>query len=349
MIIKKIDELEGNEVLARVLTTWDYQVILPAGAVIRPDYIEKLKDLGITEVCIQEPEGNHEILILKSDIECSVKEKVKDILEKHTYRNNEELEELCKTADSIINNILEEEQVVEKVYDIKQRSADLYEHSISICSLAILTSLKLKLSTDRIHDIGIACLLHDIGLRYQTCNYNNVDLQEMSEHDISEYMKHPIYGYTALKDESWLSEISKKIILFHHERMDATGFPLKTREIPFECKIVNVCDAFDEMICGIGCKRIKIYEAVEYLKIFKDKKFDGKIVDTFLNFTAVYPSGTHVLTSEKEIGIVIGQNKDFQNRPILRILKDKNGNDVKEEMIKDMIKIPNLFIEEVLD
>lgn len=349
MIIKKIDELEGNEVLARVLTTWDYQVILPAGAVIRPDYIEKLKDLGITEACIQEPEGNHEILILKSDIECSVKEKVKDILEKHTYRNNEELEELCKTADSIINNILEEEQVVEKVYDIKQRSADLYEHSISICSLAILTSLKLKLSTDRIHDIGIACLLHDIGLRYQTCNYNNVDLQEMSEHDISEYMKHPIYGYTALKDESWLSEISKKIILFHHERMDATGFPLKTREIPFECKIVNVCDAFDEMICGIGCKRIKIYEAVEYLKIFKDIKFDGKIVDTFLNFTAVYPSGTHVLTSEKEIGIVIGQNKDFQNRPILRILKDKNGNDVKEEMIKDMIKIPNLFIEEVLD
>ena len=52
MIIKKIDELKGNEILDRAVTTWDYQMILPAGALIRPDYIEKLKDLGITEVYI---------------------------------------------------------------------------------------------------------------------------------------------------------------------------------------------------------------------------------------------------------------------------------------------------------
>ncbi len=348
MIVRKIEELVGNEVLARVLTTWDYQVILPEGAVIRQDYIEKLKELGIREVCIHEEEERQESLILKMDIECSVKEKVRDILEKHTYKHNEDLEELSKTADNIISNILEESRVVEKVYDIKQRNADIYEHSISICSMAILTALKLGLSSKCIHDIGVACLLHDIGLRYQTFDYSDRELEELPAYEISEFKKHPIYGYTAVKEEDWLTEASKDIILLHHERLNGTGYPLKTRNISQECRIVSVCDAFDEMICGIGCKRIKVHEAVEYLKIYKGIKFDAKVVDVFLNFTAVYPVGTHVLTSEGEIGVVVGQNRDFQDRPILRIIRDKDGGNIKREVIKDLVKVKNLFIEKVV-
>lgn len=348
MIVKKVEELTGNEILDRALISWDYQVILPEGAVIRQEYIDKLIDLGIREVCVCEEEGIHESLILKTDIESSVKEKVREILEKHTYKHSSNLEELSQTADNIINNILQEERVVEKVYDIKQRNADIYEHSISICSLAILTALKMKLPVKSIHDIGVACLLHDIGLRYQTYDFSNKDLNELSDYEISEYKKHPIYGYSALKDETWLSDISKDIILMHHERINGSGYPLKTRNISLECRIVSICDAFDERICGIGCKRIKVYEAIEYLKFHKDKKFDGKVVDIFLNFTAVYPVGTHVLTSEGEIGVVVEQNRDFQDRPILRIIQDRNGGDVKKEIIKDLVKIQNLFIEQVV-
>lgn len=170
----------------------------------------------------------------------------------------------------------------------------------------------------------------------------------MSDYEISEYKKHPIYGYSALKNETWLSDVSKDIILMHHERINGSGYPLKTRNISLECRIVSICDAFDERICGIGCKRIKVYEAIEYLKFHKDKKFDGKVVDIFLNFTAVYPVGTHVLTSEGEIGVVVEQNRDFQDRPILRIIQDRNGGDVKKEIIKDLVKIQNLFIEQVV-
>lgn len=348
MIVRKIEELVGNEILARVLTTWDYQIILPEGAVIRAEYIDKLKDLGIKEVCVNEDEKIHESLILKTDIESSVKEKVKEILEKHTYKHNGNLEELSKAADNIISNILEEEQVIEKVYDIKQRNADIYEHSISICSLAILTALKMELPAQSIHDIGVACLLHDIGLRYQTYDFSNRNLSELSKYEIAEFKKHPIYGYSALEGESWLSDASKDIVLFHHERINGSGYPLKAREIPLECRIVSVCDVFDEMICGIGCRRIKVYEAIEYLKFHKGKEFDARVVDVFLNFTAVYPVGTHVLTSEGEIGVVVGQNKDFQDRPILRIIQDRNGKNVKKEIIKDLVKIQNLFIEKVV-
>jgi len=350
MIVKKIHELEGGEILAREITTWDYQVVLPEGAVIRKEYVNRLSDLGIKEVYIKETDGEaDEIVILKSDIGESVREKVKKILERHMYQNNDELMELNKAADNIISDILEEEQVIEKVFDIKERSADIYEHSVSICSLAILTALKLNVEISKIHDIGVGCLLHDIGLRYMTIDYNNLDVNTLSQEELTNYKKHPVYGYTSLKDETWISELGKSIILYHHECLDGSGFPLKATDIPFECRIVNVCDTFDEMICGIACERVKVYKAVEYLKNFKNILFDERVVDAFLSFTAVFPAGTHVVTNEGEYGVVLSQNKDFQDRPVIRILRDKGGNPVKGEVIKDLVKVHNIFIERAMD
>ena len=350
MGLKKISELNGDEILAGDIITSDYQVILPAGSVIRREYIEKLRELAIEEVYIRDEKAeDNSIVILKSEIERSIKHTVKGILERHTYQNNDELAELSMAADSIIYTIIEEEQVVERVYDIKERSADIYEHSISICSLAILTALKLGIENKVIHDIGVGCLLHDIGLRYMEVDYYNQDVDTLNKQQKAEFRKHPVYGYSSLKNESWISELSKNIILYHHEKLDGSGFPLHMKKIPFECQIVNVCDTFDELICGIACKRMKVYEAVEFLKSFKNHLFDGKIVDAFLSFTAVYPVGTHVITNEGELAVVVAQNKEFQDRPVLLILKDKNGNDVKGEMKKDLVQVHNIFIEKAID
>lgn len=350
MSLKKIRELNGDEILARDIITGDYQVILPAGIVIRKEYIERLSELDIGEVYIRDVKTeDSNIAILKTEIKKSIKNIVKGILERHTYQNNDELSELSFAVDSIISTIIEEEQVVEKVYNIKERNADIYEHSISICSLAILTALKLDVEYKAVHDIGVGCLLHDIGLRYIEVDYYNRDVDTLNRQQRAEYSKHPVYGYTSLQNEEWISDLSKNIILHHHEMLDGSGFPLHMKKIPFECRIVNVCDTFDEMISGIACKRIKVYEAVEYLKSFKKIKFDGKIVDAFLSFTAVYPVGSRVVTNEGEVAVVVSQNKEFQDRPVLLILKDKDGNDMKGEVKKNLVQIHNIFIEKVID
>ena len=344
MKVCNVEDLTGIEVLARDVFTPEYQTLLSAGIQLKMEYIEKLKELQVKEVWIEENEPHaRRVLILKEEVEESFKSKVKSILEKHTYRHNEELEELCHTADRIITNILEEDKVVEQIYDIKGRNSDIYEHSISICSLATVVALKMDIPKHVIHDIGVSCLLHDLGLRYLTIDYTNADLAQLSESEYAEYKKHPIYGYTALRGENWISNASKNMILYHHERLDGSGYPLKVTDISEECSIIQICDAFDEMICGIGCKRVKVYEAIEYLKKFKDIKFDGKIVDIFLEFTAVYPAGTN----EGEMGVVLYQNKEFPDRPVLRIIKDKDGNSV--DVIKDLVENNNIYIEEAID
>lgn len=348
MKLCKVNDLTGKEILAKDVITPEYKILLSAGTILKQDYIQKLQELDIKDVYIKEDQPDAKtVIILREEVGESIKFKVRNILEKHTYSHNEELVELCQTADNIISNILEEDGVIEKIYDIKGRSSDIYEHSINLCSLATIVALKMNLPQQTVHDIGVSCLLHDLGLRYLTIEYENQNLDMLSEAEYGEYKKHPVYGYSALRSENWISNASKNMILYHHERLDGSGYPLRATEIPKECRIIQICDAFDEMICGIGCERSKVYEAVEYLKTFKNIKFDGEIVDIFLQFTAVYPAGSIVKTNEGEIGVVLYQNKDFPDRPVIRITKDKKGK--KVDVIKDLIQINNIFIEEVIE
>ena len=101
------------------------------------------------------------------------------------------------------------------------------------------------------------------------------------------------------------------------------------------------------MICGIGCERTKVYEAVKYLRDNKDIKFDADIVDILLGFTAVYPAGTVVKTSSGETGVVLYQNKEHPDRPVIRITKDRNGTAV--DIVKDMTVYNDLYIDSVID
>lgn len=349
MKVCSIENLTGEEELARPVMTSDYQILLSAGTKLRKDYIEKLKEIGIREVYVQQKIDTQEVVLLKEEIEESFKIRVKEIIEKHTYNHSDELVELSRTADNIIINLLQEEEVIERIYDIKERNCDIYEHSISICSLAILTSLKLGIPQHIIHDIGVASLLHDLGLRYLTADYTDRDMNGLSEMELSEYKKHPVYAYSALKKEPWISERSKNIILYHHERMDGSGYPLRASDISMETRIVSVCDVFDELICGIGCKRVKVYEAIQYLKKNRDILFDRSVVDVFLEFTAVYPAGSYVLTSEGEVGIVLRQNKNNPDRPFIKIVYNKMGNMVQHDMVKDLSLLEDVYIEKVVD
>lgn len=350
MVKKEIKDIQDEDILAKPIMTWDYQIILQKGAYLKKEYIERLEELGIQEIYVEKKNiCSDKNVEFKMELEHSIKEKVKNILERHTYQNNDDLTEIVQTADHIISNILEEEKVLEKVLDIKERNNDLYEHSICICSLSILTSLKLGVEIEKIHDIGVGCLLHDLGLRYSSIDFININVDELKDVELAEYKKHTVNAYSSLKEEKWISNLSKKIILYHHERLDGSGFPLRTKEIPFECGIVSVCDAFDEIICGISRKKMKVYEAIEYLKAYKGIYFYGKIVEAFLEFVAVYPAGTKVMTNEGEIAIIVSQNKGFQDRPVIRILKDKYGKTVEGEILKNLVKIHNVFIEDVVD
>lgn len=351
MKLIKLEDITGEEILAKSVVTEGFIELLSEGTKLSQVYVQKLRELGVKEVFVHDDRASAETIeILKQDLTNKCREQVKSIISKHTYNHNENsMIEISKTADNIIAGILSEENVIEQVFDIRERSADIYEHSINTCSMAMLVALKMRLKHSLVHDIAVGCLLHDIGMRYITVPYENIDAEKLDDKDREEYRKHPVYGYSALKSENWLNKESKEIILCHHERLDGSGFPLHAKDLSIGVKIVSLCDFFDEAICGICMERMKVHEVVEFIKVNSGILFDTSVVSELLDFTAVYPSKSVVITNGGECAVVIKQNKGFPERPVLQLLSDKYGKNYEEAIIVDLLECKNIFIEKVID
>lgn len=357
MKLVSINDIKGNEKLARHILTESGTELMAKGTLIKEEYIDKLKELGIQYVFIddsvfvdidfeKESPG-----IIKEKVKEESRALVKKILEKHIYKNTSELSEICYAADIIIHDITSEEEVMERIANIRRDGTDIYSHSINVCALATLIALKNGLDKDVVREMAKGCVLHDIGLRYVIVPYENVDVESLSAKEKSEFRKHVILGYDTLKDEEWISEVAKNIVLFHHERNDGSGYPYKnnSNQLDDTVKIVEVCDAFDSMINGIGYKQMKIHHVVEYIRAHSLTAFDRKYTEQLLSMVAMYPIGTKVITSENEIGVVVRQNKDCIDRPVIKIISDKEGKRVDGEPEKDMTKYLTIFIVDTIE
>lgn len=345
-----INEIKGGEILAKPICTRENEIILPRGAMIKREYVSKLSQLGIQDVFVKDNASSlMEVTEMKEEVERGVSDKIKDLMAQTSLSESSELKEIVDTVGCIISNILEDERIVEKVIDIKERSTDIYEHSINVCSFSILTAVRMGLTLEEAHDIGIGALLHDVGLKYTTTDYSVQSSQNLSEQDTNEYSKHPIYGYSLVKEVDYVPEVSKQIILCHHETMDGKGFPLKKHDISLECNIVNICDTFDEMICGISCRKIKYQDAIDYLKTYRGVKYNKEAIDAFMSFVAVFPTGSKVLTSEGEIGIVVKQNELYLDKPILHMLVDSEGKEITKRVIKNLAKLEDVHIVKIVE
>lgn len=271
---------------------------------------------------------------------------IKNVLEKHIYRHNSDLKIIGEQAEKIIESVIEEPEVITNITEMRNISTDMYTHCINVCALSTIMALRLKMSEKQVRNISIGAILHDIGLRYIKVPYMNTNETYMNVKDALEYKKHTIFGYSSLQDEGWIPDIAKEIILLHHERIDGKGYPFQHKgdKIKTEVKLVSLCDDFESLISGVGSPKLKIYEAIEYIKANQGIKYDTTITDKLLESVAVYPVGINVITSEGEMGVVVRQNHKFTDRPVIRMLKHADGSQYKDDVEKDLMEYLTLFI-----
>ena len=347
---KSVNELQGGEILARHILTESGIELMTAGTIVRKDYISRLKELNYEYVYIKDEEKVIDFkqpdYIVKEEVRKESIEIVKNILESHVFKNSRDIEKLCQVADTIIEEIINEDEIKEQLTNIRREDNDLYTHSINVCSIASVIALKCDLSRERVEQLAKGSLLHDIGLKYTTVDFENRNERDMQKHEIKEFRKHVINGYDGIKDVRWLSETAKRIVLLHHEMGNGSGYPFKHHysELEDEVKIVSLCEAFDSMVTGIGDRIHKIYEAIEYVRVHSIDYFDKNLVDILIQMVALYPVGTKVITSGGEIGIVIRQNDDSPERPVIKLLEDRYGKKIVEEKQIDLLNELTTFI-----
>ena len=309
MRIRAVNVLNGGEILAEPVVTEKNEILIPKGTVLKEEYIPLIKSLGVESLMLEDPYENYEDpnpIIVSSRLDKYV-EKVRRLMEGHIYHGaSKSLKEFEIIANDIVREI--DELPLDGIIDIKERNANLYDHTVMVTLLSVMVAKKLKLDNKKKYNIAVGCLLHDIGIRYITVQYENRNFDNAEPVELFEYKKHTILGYSALEDESWIPPISMK---------------QKNKEI--ECKIIQACDAFDCYISGMECKRISVQEALNMMMSEIDVKYDKKVVNNLISSVARYPVGTTVKTNEQARAVVISQTKDPEN-PIIMLLNAENEN-----------------------
>ena len=300
--------------------TREKEILIPKGTELKSEYIPLIQSLEIESLMLEDPYEDYEkphFIIQENSIK-KYTESVRKLIEGHIYHENDKS---LKIFEVIANDIVKEinSSTAEAILDMKERSSNLYEHTIMVTLLSVLVGKKLKLDEQRLYNLALGCLLHDIGLRYVTIPYEDRDLTTVEPAEMFEYKKHTILGYSALQDEKWIPQISRKMILSHHENMEGTGFPMKQKYKETECRIIQACDAFDCYSSGMECKRMSVQEALDIIIGNAGKKDDKAVVDNLVSTVAKYTVGTTVKTNVEERGVVISQTVDPEN-PIIMIL-----------------------------
>ncbi|SHK33598.1 HD-GYP domain, c-di-GMP phosphodiesterase class II (or its inactivated variant) [Anaerocolumna jejuensis DSM 15929] len=348
-----LDSIKGHELLARDVVSDSGIVIMTAGSPVKIEYARKLKELGYSYICVEDElsRGINEEENLEEKIKEECQDIVRDIIERYTYQGYGELEEIKNIAENIICDIVNSPNVLYSISGIRKKSESTYSHSLNVCAMSVLIALRMKLPKEKVRQIAIGSLLHDMGYNLVKIDYQDFNYLNGSKEEQKELMKHVVYGYSSVIKESWLPVASKDIILCHHERNDGTGFPFhkKGDKIKIGSKIVAVCDTFDSLTYGFMMPKLKVHHALDYILSQASIKFDFDVVNCFIELVAAYPNGTIVITNEGEKGIVLRQNTKCPTRPVLRMLTDADGNDFVNWIEKDLKVELSVMIVDALD
>lgn len=350
MRVVSVSNLKGDEILGKHIYDELDRVLLSAGVKLTPFYIEKIKEIGISSVYIDDEISKN--IVIEENISEKTrqmsKNAVKKVVEGYCHKGKNYDSSVMNSVNSILEDVLSNKDALINVAQMSASDNNVYSHSVNVSVLATIIGTHMGYNMSKLKDIATGALMHDIG-KIKIMNDKKLIGEFKTKDELDKYVEqmHPKVGYDLLGEQRVWNAYVKVAALMHHERCDGSGFPLKLKgdEINQVAKIVSICDVFDNMIAGkSNQERRTVSEAIEYLVGMSNIYFDAEIVRKFTANIAAFPTGSCVVLSSDERGLVVKQNNSMPTRPIIKVIYDKAGNLLSEPYEIDLLKEMTLFI-----
>jgi HD-GYP domain-containing protein (c-di-GMP phosphodiesterase class II) len=323
------------------------KLLLVGGTTLSGKMIRLLKqnDIGTVKVVDRYTLFVTPFEIMARELEYNIKSEIKKHApDKLEANKSDNMVTVSETAREIVENIVKDDDILDFCIEMKiLNNKYLFRHSIHTCALALLVSGSMGLERKQMYNIGVAALLHDIGLCEMPFLINVPDMDSKQK---LLWEQHPAYGYHFANEKNLPMSITTNI-LYHQERWNGSGFPekLSNSDIPIGSRIIAVCDEYDKLIVF---EKYQPYQAIEYLYGSGGYLFDIDVVNAFTNNLAVYPLGSLVRLTTKEVGVVVNVRKNLGPRPVVRVYFNRVNRPLSEPRDVDLGVENTVFIEEVL-
>jgi HD-GYP domain-containing protein (c-di-GMP phosphodiesterase class II) len=197
--------------------------------------------------------------------------------------NSQDAERCKKLTRYLATYITEDQSITKMIQAMDGSSPYAIRHSMQVASLSMLAWSKLfPEKSDDLVDIGVAGMLHDIGMSLLLTNVIE-EMDYWTSPSVDLIKRHPFEGYIFLKKNGQYSDPVLDAVRHHHERYFGGGYPggLKGDEIKMSTQVVGLSDMYCTLITDRPTRKASTPE--EAYKIIGDE--NNKCFSTLL-FTA---------------------------------------------------------------
>lgn len=324
-----IDSVKEGMILAKPLLGKNDELLLNRGAILFVSYINRIKQLGYNGIFIDDDLSKEVVYpeIIDENLKFKAIKTVKDAFIKIGQSSTVHYEvynNLSDIINDIVDSILESKDTLVNIMDLKSFDNYTFYHCVNVCVLSIVIGKALNFNKNKLYNLGVSAILHDIGKTFVSKDIlNKKDKLTNEEFDIIK--NHSSWGYCYVKDNFHIPSSSYVGILHHHEKYDGTGYPMGVKAVKISLfgRIVSVADVYDAIVSDRPYRKaLPPFEAIEFIMGNCGTAFDPEIVRVFSQRIAPYPAGTCVQLSNNKRGLVVQNYPDCCTRPKVKIYKD---------------------------
>ena len=236
-------------------------------------------------------------------------------------------------TQSIMSETLGHEDACIAMIRTREFSPVLYEHALTVSTLAILLGRTVGLEDKSLQHLATAGLLHDAGLLKIPQSLHR-PLNQLSDSEFKIFHTHPRRGLEMLTKQSPLTDEVETLIREHHIALDGSGYPsnIDPSRVGTSSRILRIVDEYDELLSGHHTGNpMSIRVALQTL-YHQGKKglLDGELVAAFVNLIGIYPTYGLVELSTGERGIVTANSRDNLLQPTILLIQDATHRPLSE-------------------
>ena len=161
-------------------------------------------------------------------------------------------------------------------------------HTINVAMMATALAEQVGLTGDRVHEIAIGAVLHDLGKRDVPAAILNKP-GDLTDAEFEAIKSHPSHGARALLEMKGVPEVAVIIAYEHHMHLDGTGYPGGGSRTPHLCsQIVQLADVYDALRTHRPYRpALSLAETTRILQEGAGTKYDADLLTVFFDRVAV--------------------------------------------------------------
>ncbi len=320
-------EMPFTSELTRALLDWEFREVLSEGEPRTEYAAEDGEAEAEASADDLEPgtmsDGEH--IKKAAEFLQSFQQYVENLFTRFATKNEISFKEVADKVKDLCEAIKEDRRFLLRVQGVGRAEQNyLAGHTVKSTIIAVVIGSYLKLPNHRLIELGVAALLHEIGMiklppqLYMTG-------RPLAPQERKAIVTHPILSYNILKSMNFPLSICVAA-LEHHERENGEGYPQKLggERISLYAKIISVACSYEALTAPRPYKDAKDgYTGMIDLLKNVGKQYDDTIVRALVFSLSIYPIGLYVLLSNGKRGQVVDVNPENPRFPVVQIFGEK--------------------------